>query len=498
MERTFALILCFCRFVLSLTQFSVATDTFVIMNELNRMHGDDHDVGLTNLAETAVDYDWVPTFPQDAKTPPNYGTNKLFNYFIIRLIRYLHRQLGQLVLYPACISLFFMTVLSVYNLFEIFQTKWSQSKVQKVGTWLQTTLYSLTFTVITLQCVTLIYEGSEISFMEVMYPHLFSSRADTQNLPSLLLKTGVRSLRGRLVACIFFNLGSLVPDTYLILMRTLHPLRLYVIVNGMKVASSVLTFGAFIMMWIVRFYITASMDPKLMGDRTTIKFMQNDPLVNVEDHYPVMRWAVSHPVNTAYISDERTYLPVFDFKDNLYSRSERTVESMKSNTQLKLTVPTFLNSTTAKPAQADVEFQTNLTMYAFVRSSFSQLRTVLKVTFYMALYFGVASFALAVYGFILVIRRHKLILYVNFLVDFVAIVLHCCHILMALYSMNGVDFFCDIKDYMPASKVLNFEALAVATWMCRAKSLCTLIFSMNIVQILLFLSDIIVLYLLWK
>ncbi|GBE61596.1 hypothetical protein, conserved [Babesia ovata] len=480
MERMYPIILCACRFVLSLTQFSVAMDTFVLLREKNRMPNYDYDMSLTKLAETAQNYDWVPVYPTSDAVPNDYGKNKLFNLFILRLVHYLHRQLGQLIMYPSTLSLFFMTILSLYDLFEFFQSRWSPIRVRKLGALMQKIFYTTTFIVITVQLVTMLYESSEICHMEIMCPFLFSSKGTAVN--NMLIRSGVRSLKGRLVACILFNLGSLVPDTYLILVRTLQPLRLYVIVNALKVAGGTLCFSTFVMICIVRFYINAAIDPRLLADKTTQQLMNKGTVMN------------QNAFNTSYMKTDLTYLPVFNLKDTLHSRIERTVAGMQNN---KLVVPDFLKDPSASRSQAAVDLQTNLTMYSFLRSSFAQVRTTLDVIFYQSLYLTIMCMTLGLYGFVLVIKRHKLILYINLMVNIIATLVHICHALMLVYGMHVSDFFCTIDAYTPANVPPSLGTMAIYTWMCRTKTLSILMFVIAILQAVLSLTDSVGLYLLW-
>ncbi|CDR95191.1 hypothetical protein, conserved [Babesia bigemina] len=481
MERIYPLILCACRFVLSLTQFSVAMDTFVLLREMNRMPEYDYDMSFNDLASTAQDYDWVPTYPKSGSMPSNYGQNKLFNLFIIRLTHFLHRQLGQLVIYPSTLSLFFMTILSVYDLFEFLQKRWSPVRVRRLGALMQKIFYYTTFLVITVQLVTMMYESSEICHMEILYPYLFRFRSNTK-VHQMLIDGGVRSLKGRLVACILFNLGSLVPDTYLILVRTLQPLRLYVIINALKVAGGTLLFSTFITICIVRYFINAGTDPRLFADDTPSQLMNKGVAVDPS------------VANTSFISDNLKYLPVYNLKDTVYSRVARTVAGMEKN---KLSVPDFLKTPASKPTEAAVTFQNKLAIYNFIRSNIAQVVTTLDVVLYQSLYLTVVCMALGLYGFVLVIKRHKLILYVNFMVDVIAACVHACHALMLMYGMQVAEYFCGIDVYMPAEGTLSLGTKAVFTWMCRSKALYILMFVIAIIEAALSVTDCVALYLLW-
>ncbi|ORM40705.1 uncharacterized protein BXIN_2374 [Babesia sp. Xinjiang] len=492
-DNVYPLFLCAIRFVLSLTQFSVAIDTYVMLNDLNRMDDDAFDVSLTNIADTANNYDWVPVLPSD-NPPSNYGNNKLFNLFIVTLVHFFRRQVGLLVLYPAMLSLIFMTMLSLFDLFEIFQSALSRSKIRSIGVWAQTVIYGMTFMLTTIQLVTLLYESSEISHMEIVYSFLFVYGKNTGSGNPMLLKTGVRSLKYRLVACIIFNLASLVPDTYLMLVRLLQPLRLYVIVNAMKVASSLICVGTFLMVCIIRYYVNASLDPKLLGDKTTLDIMKNNQLLNVQDYYPQTQWNMGKDVqNSSFITRDLTYLPVFHMGKVIDSRLAVTIE------ELKLAKHDTSKITNAPSSQEqDIEFEKQLAMYTFVQNGYAQLKTALDVFLYLSGYIAFVSFIFGMYGFVLVVKRHKLLLYVNFVVDVAALLWQLCNIIMTFYPRQATDFFCDAPLYLPGNGTLNFETNAVFTWMCRAKSLATLLLAVTLVQGCLYLCDVFVLYVLWR
>ncbi|GFE54642.1 hypothetical protein BaOVIS_020460 [Babesia ovis] len=499
-ESLYPLLLCACRFILSLTQFSVAIDTFVILKELNRMSDDNFDVSLTTIADGVTDYNWVPTLGGERGAKENYGTNKVFNLFIIRLIHYFRRQLGQVVLYPAAISLLFMTILSAYDIFEIFQSRWPRSKLRRIRRWLQTSLYVLTFTLITLQLVTLLYESSEISHMEVVYSFLFAYNTMSRSTNPMLMKTGIRSIKYRLVACIIFNIASLVPDTYLILVRMLQPLRLYAIVNSMKIANGLITLGAFVMICILRYYILASLNPKVLGDATTLKIMEYDPVYDANDYYPNSKWKFPDNVtNTSFVKQDVSYLPAFIHGRHIDSRVLRTLDELKLSVANKESeIRTMMYRLYSSGRTTETEFQTSMAMYAFVQNAYAQIRTALDVMSYLSVYLTMSALGFGVYAFLMVLRRHKLYVYINMVVDLVAIVWQVCNIIMTSYPMLATEFFCDAATHLPGTATLNFETNAVFTWMCRSKSLATLLFGLTVVQTALFLSDVAVLYLLWR
>ncbi|EDO06290.1 putative integral membrane protein [Babesia bovis T2Bo] len=512
-ESIYPLLLCGCRFILSLTQFSVAVDTFVMLKELNRMNNDSFDVSLRNIADTVEpkDYDWVPTLttPKDRgeAITTNYGTNKLFNLYIIRLSHYFRRQLGEIVICPATISLIFMTVLTVFDLYEILQSTYARAKLQRIRTWLQTSLYVFTFTLITLQLVTLLYESSEIAHMEVVYSFLFAYESRIDTLNPMLMKSGVRSLKYRLVACIIFNIASLVPDTYLILVRTIQPLRLYTIVNSMKVATGLITLGTLVMIGIMKYYILSALDPKLLGDKTSIQLIQHNPLMDINYYYPRTTNKVDMiTTSSSFISQELTHLPVFSNSDQINFRLLRTIKELRLNeenygskdaiTVTQKIVNQFENK--PSPTNTNVALETNMANYAFVQSSYAQMKTALNVLLLLCVYFTISALGFGLYAFLMVIRRHKIYIYVNLIVDVVGIVWQVCNIILAVYPMETTEFFCDAGTYLPGTATLNFETNAVFTWFCRAKPIASLLFGMAIVQLAIFVSDIIVLYLLWK
>lgn len=485
--------------ILAITQFSVAIDTYYAFIELSRLKGD-LSGSLSSIADSNVDTTWVPTLATPVGKDQNYGKNKLFNYFIIRLIHFLNNQVGKFALYPAVVTLSAMMILSAYDLFEIYQDRFSKIVVQRVGFWLRVSLYIVSLMLIILQTVVLLLENGNVSHMEVMYPFLFAYGAKEKISHEMLLKTGTRALKRRLVACFLFNLGSLVPDTYLILVNTVQPLRFYVIVNSLKMAASMVILAACFMGCIVHHYVTAGLDPKLMSDKTTINIMSRNHNIAVDDIYPNTGWNMdARTHNSSYIGDHYKFLPVFDLGDTITSRISRTTKLLHPPDRTVLSPPKFFDPVEAtEPGYSALKEQKGFGVYTFVQDSFVHARLILRVFIRVSAYIWVVSLCLAICNFSLVYKRHKFLLYINVLVDLIAMAVHFCNALMAKYPIDGADFFCEIKDYIPAASGASFEAMTIYSWMCRCKEMFTLVFATVVVMPVLCIGNLVVLYLLWR
>ncbi|KAK1938701.1 hypothetical protein X943_003552 [Babesia divergens] len=498
-ERMYPLVLCICRVVLAVTQFSVAYDTYLSFADLSVLNENSFDTPLSSIADTKTLYEWVPVMPSGDSIVKNYGKNQLFNYFIIRVIHFLHGNITSLLIYPASITLAFMVILSLYDLFEIYQTRYSKAKLQETGYWLHLVLFTASIALIILQAVILLFESGGISHMEVLYPFLFAYNSG-QNSHKMLLKIGAGSLKRGLVASVIFNLGSLVPDTYLLLVKTLQPLRLYIIVNSMKIACGMTVVAAFIMGCIVRYYVGAGVDPKLMGDKTTLNIWKHNQLINVNDIYPTTQWTLDNNIsNSAYIEADYTHLPVLDLPKYITSRVNRTTKHFTRIQGAGLEVPEFFaRMEDTEDKMRPLIRAKSINVYSFVQNSFGHALHVLKVFLYVVSFVGLSSLSFGSFSFLLVLRRHKLLLYINVLVDAFAVVVHLCNMIMVRYPMEGSEFFCNIKEYIPAGSGATFEAMAIYAWMCRASQLFKLVHGIAAVLALLSIGNIGVLYMLWK
>ncbi|KAK1442740.1 hypothetical protein BgAZ_302580 [Babesia gibsoni] len=498
-NHIYPLVLCACRFVLAITQFSVGLDTYYAFESLKQKKNP-FEGSLASIADSRIDYSWVPVSDSSDSTADQNVQNKFFNYYLIRLVHFLNDQTSAFVLYPCIITLCFLMILCIYDLFEIFQKRFSSKKVRKIGFWIQVSLCSAIVFQAILQGVILVWHNGNVSHMEVLYPFIFSHGSSKNAKHDLLLKTGSRDLKRRLIACVLFNLASLVPDTYLMLVRTLQPLRLYVMVNSIKVLSVMTMFACFIAGFIVKYSVGCAIDPKLMSDKTTINIMKHNKNINVHDLYPNTGWYVDSNIkNSGYIGDDYTYVPVFDLVQAINSRVNRTAKRLVTKEAYKDPLPKFFGDIGEKDENyGALDTQKGLEVYTFVRASYDHVLHVYDVFLWVTFYVALLSTGLVVSNFLLVVKRHKLLLYTNVMIEAIAIALQVCSCFMAKYSMAGADFFCDIKEYIPATTGANFESMAVYAWVCRSKGLFTIVLSFISIWIALCVGNLLVLYLLWR
>ncbi|KAK2194874.1 uncharacterized protein BdWA1_003645 [Babesia duncani] len=306
--------------------------------------------------------------------------------------------------------------------------------------------------------------------MEILYPFLFANKNNESSCPSMLLKNESCLLKRRVVATILFVMASMAPDAYLLIMNTLRPLRLYAIVNFVKIICGMIAVGFFGMAFIIRVYMDAALDPKRLGDRATLSFLKNNATVNVSDYYPKTGWELPKGItSTQHFQQDLQYLPVHCYQDLINARIRSTLKTLQEDADSKLDKDNNIFQRVFKK-NGNFTFgelqQRNILFYSYTRNSFDHAKKALEMFANVNLLIAITTLAAGFLAFSLCMKRHKFMAIGNCILESVVIVTHACYITFLQFPLDGTKLYCNTQSYIPSPQT-SFEAMTIFTWMCR-------------------------------